>query len=122
MLQPEIRPRKDYSLQSLCEVKKNLEAQLKEKESSDLFYEIEMPLVPVLAYMELEGVCLDTDSLAETNKTFNKRLEEIETVIYEQAGGQFNIQSPRQVGDILFGNLRLVDKPKKTKTGQYVTS
>jgi len=122
LIQPEIRPRKDFSVESLFEVKEKLEAQLKEKEAYDLFREIEMPLVPVLADMEMEGVCLDTESLKETNIKFNQRLAEIESKIYEQAGQQFNISSPRQVGDILFGKLRLVEKPKKTKTGQYVTS
>lgn len=122
LIQSEIRPRKDFSVNSLYDVKNKLEAELKEKNAYDLFCEIEMPLVPVLADMEMEGVCLDTESLAETNKLFNARLAEIESKIYEQAGQQFNIQSPRQVGDILFGKLRLVEKPKKTKTGQYVTS
>lgn len=122
LIQPEIRPRKDFALDSLFDVKEKLEAELKEKEAYELFREIEMPLVPVLADMEMEGVCLDTESLKETNRKFNERLAEIEAKIYEQAGQQFNIQSPRQVGDILFGKLRLVEKPKKTKTGQYVTS
>lgn len=122
LIQPEIRPRKDFALDSLFDVKEQLEAELKEKEAYELFREIEMPLVPVLADMEMEGVCLDTESLKETNRKFNERLAEIEAKIYEQAGQQFNIQSPRQVGDILFGKLRLVERPKKTKTGQYVTS
>lgn len=122
LIQPEIRPRKEFYSESLYDVKRKLEAELKEKNAYDLFRVIEMPLVPVLADMEMEGVCLDTDSLAETNKQFNKRLAEIESSIYELAGQQFNISSPRQVGDILFGKLRLVEKPKKTKTGQYVTS
>ena len=122
LIQPEIRPRKDFALDSLFDVKEKLEAELKEKEAYELFREIEMPLVPVLADMEMEGVCLDTESLKETNRKFNDRLAEIEAKIYEQAGQQFNISSPRQVGDILFGKLRLVERPKKTKTGQYVTS
>ncbi len=122
LIQPEIRPRKDFALDSLFDVKEKLEAELKEKEAYELFREIEMPLVPVLADMEKEGVCLDTESLKETNRKFNDRLAEIEAKIYEQAGQQFNISSPRQVGDILFGKLRLVERPKKTKTGQYVTS
>lgn len=122
LIQPEVRPNKYFALQTLPEVKTRLEAELKEKEAYDLFREIEMPLVPVLADMEMEGVCLDTESLKETNRKFNDRLSEIERTIYEQAGQQFNIQSPRQVGDILFAKLQLVEKPKKTKTGQYVTS
>ncbi|MCF0243828.1 MAG: DNA polymerase I [Bacteroidaceae bacterium] len=122
VLQPEIRPRTDFPVESLPEVKTKLESQLKGAEAYELFHEIEMPLVPVLAEMEMEGVCIDTESLAETAKQFNNRLAEIEKTIYEQAGQQFNIQSPKQVGDILFGQMRLIEKPKKTKTGQFVTS
>lgn len=87
-----------------------------------LFYDIEMPLVPVLAEMERNGVCIDTDSLAETSRQMTERMLAIEKRIYELAGEQFNIASPRQVGDILFSKLKIVDKPKKTKTGQFVTS
>ena len=95
---------------------------LKEVDGERLFYDIEMPLVPVLAEMELTGVCLDTAALAETGKNFNRRLAEYEQKIYAEAGETFNISSPKQVGDILFGKMKIVDKPKKTKTGQYVTS
>ena len=81
-----------------------------------------MPLVPVLAYMERNGARIDTASLKETSTLFAKRLAEIEGQIYSLAGESFNIASPKQVGEILFGKLKIVDKPKKTKTGQYVTS
>ena len=81
-----------------------------------------MPLVPVLAYMERNGARIDTAALKETSTLFGKRLTDIEEEIYSLAGEPFNIASPRQVGDILFGKLKIVDKPKKTKTGQYVTS
>lgn len=103
-------------------LKNVLEQKLKEVDGERLFYDIEMPLVPVLAEMELTGVCLDTAALAETGKNFNRRLAEYEQKIYSEAGETFNISSPKQVGDILFGKLKIVDKPKKTKTGQYVTS
>lgn len=103
-------------------LKNVLEQKLKEVDGERLFYNIEMPLVPVLAEMELTGVCLDTAALAETGKNFNRRLAEYEQKIYAEAGETFNISSPKQVGDILFGKMKIVDKPKKTKTGQYVTS
>ena len=103
-------------------LKNKLEPELKKAECEDLFYNIEMPLMPVLAEMELNGVCLDTASLAETSKQFTNRMNEIEARIYELAGEQFNIASPKQVGEILFDKLKIVEKAKKTKTGQYVTS
>ena len=103
-------------------LKNKLEPELKKYECEDLFYNIEMPLMPVLAEMEMNGVCLDTESLAETSKQFTTRMNEIEARIYELAGQQFNIASPKQVGEILFEKLKIVEKAKKTKTGQYVTS
>ena len=103
-------------------LKNKLEPELKKAECEDLFYNIEMPLMPVLAEMEMNGVCLDTASLAETSKQFTNRMNEIEARIYELAGEQFNIASPKQVGEILFDKLKIVEKAKKTKTGQYVTS
>ena len=104
------------------QLKNKLEPELKQHDCEDLFYHIEMPLMPVLAEMEMNGVCLDTESLAETSKQFNARMNEIEQRIYELAGQQFNIASPKQVGEILFDKLKIIEKPKKTKTGQYVTS
>lgn len=103
-------------------LKNVLEPKLDEAGVALLFLDIEMPLVDVLADMELNGVCLDTEALHETSEVFNKRMTAIEQHIYELAGEQFNISSPRQVGDILFGKMKIVDKPKKTKTGQFVTS
>lgn len=103
-------------------LKNVLEPKLDEAGVALLFRDIEMPLVGVLADMELNGVCLDTEALHETSEVFNKRMTAIEQHIYELAGEQFNISSPRQVGDILFGKMKIVDKPKKTKTGQFVTS
>ena len=104
------------------QLKNKLEAELQKYKCEHLFYEIEMPLMPVLAEMEMNGVCLDTDSLAETSKQFTQRMMDIEKRIYELAGEPFNIASPKQVGDILFEKLKIVEKPKKTKRGQYVTS
>ena len=103
-------------------LKNKLEPELKKAECEDLFYNIEMPLMPVLAEMEMNGVCLDTASLAETSKQFTNRMNEIEARIYELAGERFNIASPKQVGEILFDKLKIIEKAKKTKTGQYVTS
>ena len=99
-----------------------LKPRLKEAGVDDLFYNIEMPLVPVLAEMEMNGVRLDTDALADTSKVFTERMKQIEKNIYELAGHEFNIASPKQVGEVLFGEMKIVEKPKKTKTGQYVTS
>lgn len=99
-----------------------LSPKLKEAGAEQLFYEIEMPLMPVLAEMELNGIRIDTASLAETSSILTSRMHQLETQIYEAAGEQFNIASPKQVGEILFGKMKIVDKPKKTKTGQYVTS
>ena len=103
-------------------LKNKLEPELKKFECEDLFYDIEMPLMPVLAEMEMNGVRLDTESLKETSTILTNRVLEIEHRIYELAGGQFNIASPKQVGEILFDKLKIVEKAKKTKTGQYVTS
>ena len=104
------------------QLKNKLEPELKKHDCEDLFYQIEMPLMPVLAEMEMNGVCLDTESLKETSKVFTERMNDLERRIYELAGQQFNIASPKQVGEILFDKLKIVEKAKKTKTGQYVTS
>ena len=103
-------------------LKNILEPQLKVAGAEDLFWDIEMPLVPVLADMEMNGVRIDTDSLQETSKIFTDRMNRYEEEIYQEAGEKFNISSPKQVGDILFDKMKIVEKAKKTKTGQYVTS
>ena len=103
-------------------LKNVLEPKLKECGAEELFYNIEMPLMPVLAEMEMNGVKLDTASLQESSNIFNERLAIIEKRIYELAGETFNIASPKQVGEILFEKLHIVEKAKKTKRGQYVTS
>ena len=99
-----------------------LEKELETSNAKPLFEEIEMPLVPVLAYMERNGVRIDTDALKETSKHFTARMNQIETEVHQLAGVEFNIASPKQVGEVLFDRLKIVDKAKKTKTGQYVTS
>lgn len=104
------------------QLKNVLEPKLKETGTENLFWNIEMPLVPVLADMELNGVRLDTDALHDTSMIFTERMNRLEQQIYEKAGETFNISSPKQVGDILFGKMQIMEKPKKTKTGQYVTN
>ncbi len=103
-------------------LKNKLEPELEKYGATKLFREIEMPLMPVLAEIEMTGVRIDTASLKETSAILTKRMLEIEERIYELAGEHFNIASPKQVGDILFGKMKIIEKPKKTKTGQYVTS
>lgn len=103
-------------------LKNKLEPELKKYGADRLFHEIEMPLMPILAEMEMQGVRIDTEALHETSNVLTARMEEIEQRIYGLAGERFNIASPRQVGDILFGKMKIVEKPKKTKTGQFVTS
>lgn len=104
------------------QLKEVLEPKLQEVGAVQLFHNIEMPLVRVLADMELSGVRLDTTSLKETEQIFNERMKQYEEHAYELAGKQFNISSPKQVGEILFDTMHIVEKPKKTKSGQYVTS
>ena len=103
-------------------LKNILEKELETNGVKELFEEIEMPLVPVLAYIERNGVRIDTDALKETSRHFTIRMREIEEEIYKIAGMEFNVSSPKQVGEVLFDRLKIVEKAKKTKTGQYVTS
>lgn len=103
-------------------LKNILEKELVTNGVKELFEEIEMPLVPVLAYIERNGVRIDTEALKETSKHFTIRMREIEEEIYKLAGMEFNVSSPKQVGEVLFDRLKIVEKAKKTKTGQYVTS
>ena len=108
----------DITLQLYEVLKKELDI----NQAAPLFYQIEMPLVPVLAYMERNGVRVDTDTLKESSLHFTTRMEELEKEVHQLAGVQFNIASPKQVGEVLFDHLKIVNKAKKTKTGQYVTS
>ena len=104
------------------QIKNALEPRLRDAGVEHLFYDIEMPLMEVLAEMEMNGVRIDPRSLKETSDIFTSRMKELERHIYELAGEEFNIASPKQVGDILFDKMKIVEKAKKTKTGQYVTS
>ena len=120
-----LQPEQKHNTETIAETLHQynvLKPRLKETGVEDLFYNIEMPLVQVLAEMEMTGVRLDTDALAETSKVLTERMHQIEQNIYGLAGHEFNIASPKQVGEVLFGEMKIVEKPKKTKTGQYVTS
>ena len=100
-----------------------LRSRLTELGCDSLFYDVEMPLMPVLAYMERNGVCIDKEGLRETSRLFTERMQKIEQEIHEMTGvPDLNISSPKQVGEVLFDKLKIIDKPKKTRTGQYVTS
>ncbi|GAA0871507.1 DNA polymerase I [Gangjinia marincola] len=104
------------------QLKQHFEQELTEADTKKLFRELEIPLVEVLAAMELEGINLDEDFLHSLSAQLEKDIAALEAEIYEQAGEEFNIGSPKQLGVILFEKLALVDKPKKTKTGQYSTA
>ena len=127
LLHPEMRHYLDYLLsvygcKDVCELKQSLEKELKEEGLWSLFTDIEMPLMPVLAEMEEAGVMIDTEGLKETSKLFTQQMLALEKEIHSLAGSNFNISSPKQVGEVLFDTLKLDSKAKKTKTGQYVTN
>ncbi len=95
---------------------------LEKEQLFDLFLNVEMPLMRVLVRMELAGVRVDVQKLSELSVSMNKKMQQIEQEIYKEAGYEFNISSPRQVGELIYDKLKLDDKPKKTKTGQYSTT
>lgn len=103
-------------------LKNIFEKELKDNKLEKLFYDIEMPLMPVLADMEYTGVSINVDDLKAFSKTLNERIAEKEKQIYTLAGYEFNISSPRQVGELIYDRLKIVEKPRKTKTGLYSTS
>lgn len=102
-------------------LKKPLEDELNKYGLTDVFRNIEMPLMPVLAKMERNGVMLNTETLKETEIAFKQRMQQLEEEIFQLAGHGFMLTSPRQVGEVLFDELKLNDKAKKTKSGQYST-
>ncbi|MDE6158613.1 MAG: DNA polymerase I [Bacteroidaceae bacterium] len=115
---------KDYACEDAditLQLKEKLEAELKEKGCDELFRTVEMPLMPVLARMEHNGVCIDADSLKQTSIEFTAMQNAIEKEVHKLAGMEFNVSSPKQVGEVLFDHLHLNDKAKKTKTGSYAT-
>jgi DNA polymerase-1 len=103
------------------QLKQLFEKELKNNNLTKLFNEIEMPLIKVLASMEYEGIRIDAGFLKELSKDLSNDILALEKSIYEQAGESFNLASPKQLGIVLFDNLKLAGKPKKTKTGQYAT-
>lgn len=103
-------------------LKNILEKELQKEGLEHLFYDIEMPLVKVLAEMEMVGVKIDKDALKDTSVILTKKMQEIEQQIFDAAGMEFNVSSPKTVGEVLFDHLKLDEKAKKTKTGQYSTS
>lgn len=104
------------------QLKEHFAKELGEANTQELFDDIEIPLLRVLADMELEGIKLDKEYLGSLSEALNNDINRLEKDIYEEAGEEFNIASPKQLGDILFGKMKLVDKPKKTKTGQFSTA
>ncbi|OEK09229.1 DNA polymerase I [Flavivirga aquatica] len=104
------------------QLKEHFKNELGEANTQKLFDEIEIPLLRVLAAMELEGINLDKDFLNSLSEDLNTDIKSLESKIYIEAGEEFNIASPKQLGEILFDKMKLVDKPKKTKTGQYSTA
>ena len=104
------------------QLKEHFEKELGDANTQKLFDDIEIPLLRVLADMELEGINLDESFLNSLSEELDSEIKTLEANIYKEAGEEFNIASPKQLGDILFDKLKLVDKPKKTKTGQYATS
>lgn len=104
------------------QLKEHFQKELESGNVTKLFNEVELPLVKVLTDMEIEGVNIDTKFLNELSIALADDIKRLEKSIYQQAGVEFNIASPKQLGDVLFDKLKLVDKPKKTKTGQYSTA
>ena len=127
ILHPEMRHYLDYLLsvygcKDVVGLKQSLEEELRKEGLWSLFADIEMPLMPVLAEMEEAGVMIDTEGLKETSRLFTQQMLALEQEIHALAGTNFNISSPKQVGEVLFDTLKLDSKAKKTKTGQYVTN
>lgn len=125
MRQVELPKQTEYAVEDAditYQLKEHFSKELESGNVTKLFNEVETPLVSVLTAMEIEGINLDTDFLKTLSKALSKDISQLEQNIYEQAGEEFNIASPKQLGPILFDKLKLVDKPKKTKTGQYSTA
>ena len=106
----------------IVQLKKHFTAELENGNLTKLFQDIETPLVGVLTAMEIEGINLNTEFLNELSAALANDIDRLEKSVFEHAGEQFNLASPKQLGIVLFEKMQLVDKPKKTKTGQYATS
>ena len=121
----DISDQAEYSVEDAdltLQLKLHFENELKNQKSIDLFKKIEIPLLDVLTKMEIQGINIDINSLKNQSKKINKDLNDLKLEIFKKSGEEFNISSPKQMGIILFEKLKLSDKPKKTKTGQYSTS
>jgi DNA polymerase-1 len=121
----ELEKQKEYAVEDAditFQLKEKFLPELASAGTDKLFHDIEMPLLDVLAAMEIEGVNLDSNFLSSLSRKLNEDIERLEKDIYDAAGEEFNIGSPKQLGEILFGKMKLVEKPKKTKTGQYSTA
>lgn len=125
MRQVSPQEQKEYAVEDTdvtLQLKNIFEQQLQKYNAEKLFSQIESPLVQVLADMELEGIRIDVPFLKSLSDDIEKDIFSLQQAVYEQAGETFNLSSPKQLGDILFEKLKLISKPKKTKTGQYATS
>ena len=125
MREVELSKQTEYAVEDAdvtYQLKEHFSKELESGNVTKLFNEVEIPLVSVLSAMEIEGINLDTDFLKSLSVELTKDIQQLEQNIYQQAGEEFNIASPKQLGPILFDKLKLVDKPKKTKTGQYSTA
>ena len=104
------------------QLKQIFDEEMKTNQVEEIFWDIEVPMIRVLADMEKEGISIDSTYLNNLDKVFESELDKLKSGIFEKSGEEFNLNSPKQLGDILFDKLKLVSKPKKTKTGQYSTS
>ncbi|MFA8449109.1 MAG: DNA polymerase I [Bacteroidales bacterium] len=123
--QIDIQKVKDYAAEDAditFQLKQKIKEELDASGQKNIFYDIEMPLVEVLASMEKEGIRIDIDALKEISEDLDTQLKRIEKTIYDEAGITFNIASPKQLGEVLFNQMKIVEKPKKTKSGQFSTS
>jgi|26BtaG_2_1085354.scaffolds.fasta_scaffold00006_36 DNA polymerase-1 len=121
----EIKKQTEYAVENadvVFQLKQHFQNELGEANTQVLFDDIEIPLLRVLADMEMEGINLDKDFLNSLSADLDRDILQLEKNIYEEAGENFNIASPKQLGEILFGKMKLIEKPKKTKTGQFSTA
>jgi DNA polymerase I len=119
-----IKEQTEYAVEDAdvtLQLKNHFTKELETGNVTKLFNDVELPLVSVLTSMEIEGININTDFLKELSIALTADIDRLEKAIYSQAGEEFNIASPKQLGVVLFENLKLIDKPKKTKTGQYAT-
>ncbi|MGC6455000.1 MAG: DNA polymerase I [Coraliomargaritaceae bacterium] len=115
----------DYAIEDAdiaLQLWQHLQPQIESNGLTRVFYEIETPLLPVLVHIERQGIALSTETLAQTGSELETHIETLRETVYQAAGRSFNLNSPKQLGEVLFDELKLVEKPKKTRTGQYATN